>query len=73
MAGEGGRNEQFIDTGRRLNGFVRRTIKIDGAEDTCGAVKGAYPADGNYGRYEYLNWAAKFTVDANLREIDFRA
>jgi hypothetical protein len=29
-------------------------------------MKGASPFDGDYGRYEILNWAAKFYVDALL-------
>jgi hypothetical protein len=26
--------------------------------------------DGAYGRWQYLNWAAKFTIDAVLDEIE---
>jgi len=29
-------------------------------------VKGSHPFDGEYGRYEVLNWATKFFVDALL-------
>jgi len=29
-----------------------------------GGVKGSYPFDGGYGRFELLNWAAQFFVDA---------
>jgi len=31
-----------------------------------GGVKGSFPFDGAYGRYEILNWATKFYVDAML-------
>jgi len=31
-----------------------------------GGVKGSCPFDGDYGRYEVLNWATKFFVDALL-------
>ena len=31
-----------------------------------GGVKGSHPFDGEYGRYEVLNWATKFFVDALL-------
>ena len=34
-----------------------------------GGVKGSFPVDGGYGTYEYLNWAAKFTIDANVKEL----
>jgi hypothetical protein len=58
----------YLDTGRRLNRWVRRTVNLDGPEDTRGGVKGSHPVDGAYGRYEYLNWAAKFFVDSNRYE-----
>jgi hypothetical protein len=53
----------------RANRFVRRTMDVSGPGDTCGGVKGSFPVDGDYGAYEYLNWAAKFTIDANLAEL----
>ena len=31
-----------------------------------GGIKGSFPIDGEYGRYEVLNWATKFFVDALL-------
>lgn len=33
-----------------------------------GGVKGSHPIYGDYGSFEYLNWAAKFTIDALLME-----
>ena len=33
-----------------------------------GGVKGTYPVYGGYGTFEYLNWAAKFLMDALLLE-----
>ncbi|MCI0401964.1 MAG: hypothetical protein L0212_00390 [Acidobacteria bacterium] len=54
------------------NRYVRRTVKVDGPEDIRGAVKGSFPINGEYGHYEYLNWAAKFTIDSNLLEKTVR-
>jgi hypothetical protein len=34
-----------------------------------GGVAGSFPIWGDYGRYEYLNWAAKFLVDALLGRL----
>ncbi|MBW1959482.1 MAG: hypothetical protein JRI63_13330 [Deltaproteobacteria bacterium] len=31
-----------------------------------GGIKGSFPINGEYGKFEYLNWAAKFFVDALL-------
>jgi hypothetical protein len=28
-----------------------------------------FPMEGGYGAFEYLNWAAKFTIDANVKEL----
>jgi hypothetical protein len=33
-----------------------------------GGIAGAYPIFGDYGRFEYLNWAAKFFADAVMME-----
>ncbi|MDZ7829161.1 MAG: hypothetical protein U5K33_06640 [Halofilum sp. (in: g-proteobacteria)] len=60
--------ERYLDTGCRLNQWVRRTMDLDGPEDVRGGIKGSFPVDGAYGRYEYLNWAAKFFVDSNRCE-----
>ncbi len=60
--------QRYFDAGQRLNQYVRRTIKVDGPKETRGAVKGSFPVDGAYGKYEYLNWAVKFCIDANLLE-----
>jgi hypothetical protein len=59
----------YLDAARRANRFVRRTVLLDGDPDTLGGVRGAFPVDGDYGRFEYLNWAAKFCVDAQLLEL----
>jgi hypothetical protein len=50
------------------NKYVRRTVSIDGCPEIRGAVKGSFPIDGDYGRFEYLNWATKFTIDSNMLE-----
>ena len=63
---------RYLDTGRRANRFVRRTVSLTGAEGTRGGIKGSFPVDGAYGRFQYLNWAAKFFVDANLLEAQHR-
>jgi len=64
---------RYLDAGRRCTSFVRRTVALDGAADARGGVKGSFPVDGAYGQWEYLNWAAKFCIDANLLESDLLA
>ncbi len=65
-------NEAYRDAAFAANAYVRRTIRMTGNEDQLGAVKGAFPVDGGYGSYEYLNWAAKFFIDSHWLERDIR-
>jgi prenyltransferase/squalene oxidase-like repeat protein len=59
---------RYLKAASAANAYVRRTVTVDGPPETRGAVKGSFPVDGDYGRYEYLNWACKFLVDANTLE-----
>ena len=62
--------QHLLLAARRLNGYVRRAIRIDGPAHARGGVKGSFPVDGDYGQWAYLNWAAKFCIDANLLELE---
>jgi uncharacterized protein YyaL (SSP411 family) len=61
--------QAYLDAGRAANAYVRRTIRLEGPEGIRGGVKGSFPIDAEYGRFEYLNWAAKFVIDANRLEM----
>jgi hypothetical protein len=63
---------RYRDAAFAVNSYVRRTIKIGPPPDTQGAIKGSFPVYGGYGAYQYLNWACKFMVDANMLEQDVR-
>ena len=65
-------NAAYRDAAFRSNGFVRRTIRLDGPPEKRGGIKGSFPVDGSYGRFQYLNWACKFFIDAHLLEQDVR-
>jgi hypothetical protein len=60
--------EAFNHGAREVNRYVRSTIAIDGSADVKGGVKGAFPVSGDYGDYQYLNWAAKFFIGSNVLE-----
>lgn len=62
--------KEYAEAAKRANRYVRRTVRISGNPDVVGGVRGAFPVDGNYGKFEYLNWATKFNVDSNLMESD---
>jgi hypothetical protein len=63
------KEERYREAARRVNRFVRRSVKVEGPAETRGAVKGSLPVQEEYGTYQYLNWACKFCVDANLMEL----
>lgn len=65
--------ESYREAAIRTNAWVRRTIDVEGEPEVRGGVKGSHPVDGEYGRFEYLNWAAKFTIDANMLELAMQA
>jgi hypothetical protein len=64
---------RYLDAGRAANAYVRRTIALDGPRETRGGVRGSYPVDGGYGSFEYLNWAAKFSIDSQTLEAELLA
>jgi hypothetical protein len=61
---------RYLEAALKGNSLVRRTIRLDGPPDVAGGVKGSLPVDGGYGQFEYLNWATKFTIDANCKELE---
>lgn len=69
LLAEMGGPKEFAGFARRANAYVRRTMHEGGDPDTAGGVKGSHPIEGEYGRFEYLNWAAKFLIDSCLMEL----
>jgi hypothetical protein len=62
--------DDYLNAASTACSFLRRTVRLDGPLDTRGGVKGSFPVGGSYGRFEYLDWAAKFLVDALMLEQD---
>jgi hypothetical protein len=65
-------HEPYRDSAYGLNRAVRRTLRVDDPDETRGALKGSFPVDGDYGKFEYLNWATKFAVDSYTLERQIR-
>lgn len=61
---------EFSEAARRLQSYVFRSVDLSGPDWSRGAVRGSFPIDGLYGQWEYLNWAAKFCLDAVMDEIE---
>ena len=52
---------------RRILAFVKTTQNLETSnEGLRGRIKGSVPFDGDYGKYQTLNWATKFFVDGLL-------
>lgn len=62
-------DERWLVAAKSLNKYVRRTIVDSGDPGRVGAIAGSFPIDGDYGKWEYLNWAPKFFVDAQRLEL----
>ena len=60
--------QAYLEAACLANRYVRRTVDVHGSPDIRGGVKGSFPIDGAYNAYQYLNWACKFMIDANLLE-----
>ncbi len=55
---------RYLAAAQAANRYVRRTIRAGVGPDQLGAVKGSFPVDGAYGRFEFLSWGPKFLIDA---------
>ena len=62
------RDAAWLSAARRANAYVRRTVVVNGLPEVRGGVKGSFPVEGDYGTFEYLNWACKFLLDSCLVE-----
>lgn len=65
---EATRERPFLEAARAATRFVRRTLPTEAPDDRLGGVKASFPVDGAYCPFEYVSWAAKYTIDALLEE-----
>jgi hypothetical protein len=65
-------NLAYFEAAQRALAYVRRTVRLDGPMAQRGSVKGSFPIDGPYGRYEYVSWAPKFAADSLMLESDIQ-
>jgi hypothetical protein len=60
-----GKGMEFLEGAEKALKYVCSTQNVKTEDlNTRGGIKGSYPIDGQYGKFEYLNWAAKFFSDA---------
>jgi hypothetical protein len=65
------KDKQYLTTAKKINNYVKSTQNISSKNTAIrGAIKGAYPLYGWYAPFCYINWAAKFFIDALMLEVD---
>jgi hypothetical protein len=61
------RDLPLINTGLKMVEWLKQRQALDNVEPGIrGGLPGAWPIDGGYSVYSYVNWAAKYFVDALL-------
>ena len=67
------KNKSYLNAAKKINNYVKSTQDIySGNKGIKGAIKGAYPIYGWYTPFCYINWAAKFFIDALMLEDDLK-
>jgi uncharacterized protein YyaL (SSP411 family) len=65
--------ERYLRAAQRMNRYLSSTQDLSSPDHGIrGGIKGSQPIWGEYGSYEYLNWAAKFFDDAVMLELRAR-
>ncbi|MBI2653380.1 glycoside hydrolase family 127 protein [Candidatus Woesearchaeota archaeon] len=67
------KNREYLEAAKRINNYVKSTQDLkSGNKGIRGGIKGAYPVYGWYAPFCYINWAAKFFIDALMMEDDLK-
>ena len=66
-------DSRYLWAGIAANRYVRRSVHFAVPAAIAGGVKGSFPIDGAYCRYEYPAWGAKFLIDSLLLETEICA
>lgn len=62
--------EELRTHARSALAYLKRTQRLDHADAAvCGGIAGSSPIWGDYSRFEYPNWAAKFFADALMMDL----
>ena len=62
-------NRVYLDSAHKVIQFLKGIQNcVTSNQGLRGGIKGSYPFSGAYGRFEILNWATKFFIDALLLE-----
>ena len=60
---------KYLQALKKINAYLMKKQLIHPSNvDIHGGICGSYPVTGEYGKYEILNWAVKFFMDALMLE-----
>ena len=60
---------EYRDAAKTVNRYLMRRHDISSPDPSIrGGLAGSWPVSGDYGKYQILNWAVKFFIDALLEE-----
>lgn len=63
------KNKKYIIAAKKINNYVKSTQDLTSKNNGIrGGIKGAYPIHGWYAPFCFINWAAKFFIDALMLE-----
>lgn len=63
-------DDGFREHARNALAYLKTTQRLDDPDDAVrGGIKGSSPIWGDYSRFEYPNWAAKFFADALMMDM----
>lgn len=61
---------ELREAAQKAIGYVKRTQRLNAADEVVrGGIAGSAPIWGDYSRFEYPNWAAKFFADALMMDM----
>ena len=65
-------DEKYLNGMKKMNEYLRKHQLIcEWSKNLHGGILGSFPVYGSYGKFEILNWAVKFYMDALMMENDF--
>lgn len=66
-------DKKYLGAAKKINDFVKSTQDLNSRNSGIrGGIKGAYPLYGWYAPFCWINWAAKFFIDALMIEEDLK-
>lgn len=68
------KDKKYLNGLKKANEYMKSVQLLDTKNPSIyGGISGSYPLHGTYGRFEVLNWTAKFFIDSLILEISIES